>query len=410
MLINMAWRNLWRSKRRTIITVISIAFGLLLSITFTSLSDGSYIGYIDSAARSGAGHVTLEPEAFRDNPSADKTLSNTKQLLEQLRSHQGVTGAVERVVGQAMVATAADNVGVSYYAIKPEDEQGALFALNHIKEGENLAGTKGRGVLIGAGMAEQLDVKIGSKMVVTTTDRKGEVVSNLARVKGIFKTGMEEVDRYIIILPIDTMRSLLGYGENEANQIAVFVDDQRSSGRLAEDLQAMVIEQGGVARPWYEQMPEVAGMISMDKGSNYIFQIFVFLLIAAGILNTLLMGVLERMREIGVMLAVGISPGRLFALVLTESFWLAIVGLIAGLVISAPIYHYLHTTGLDMSAMIKEGTSFSGAVFDPIMKSQMYLDKLAIILGGVFSLVMLAGMYPAWVATRINPIKALQNL
>lgn len=410
MLLKLAWRNLWRTKRRTVITLISIAFGLLLSITFTSLSHGSYRGYIDSAARMGAGHVTVEPEDFRDNPSADKSLTDAKELAEKIRNTEGIRSATVRIVGQAMAATASDSAGVAFFAIDPGSEKGILFMLDHIKKGSLFEANDKRGALIGKNLAEQLEVKIGSKMVVTTTDKQGEIVSNLAKVRGIFETGIDQVDRFTMVLPIESVRKLLGYDKGEATQIAVFLDNRREAGDQAEGLRPLAAGHGGVVLPWFEQMPEVSGMISMDKNSNYIFQIFVFLLIGAGILNTILMGVLERMREMGIMLATGISPGRLFALVMLESFWLGLVGLVAGLIVSAPVYWYLHTVGLDFTAYIAENTSFSGAVFDPIVKCMLYWDHLAVIVSGVFVLVLLSGVYPAFVATRISPIKALKTM
>ncbi len=410
MIFKLAWRNLWRAKRRTLITLISVVFAFFLSFTFTTLADGSYAKMIDSAARSGYGHVTVEPIGYRDKPGTDLVVSDSYRLAEHLTMREDIDHVAVRIAGQVMVASAAETTGAAFAAVDPTIESKILFPFEHIIEGESLPGRTGRKVMIGSGMAKRLGVKLKSKLVLTLADKSGEVVNGLVRVVGIFETGTLEIDNYMILLPIDFMRGLLGYDANDATQIALYITDQREAAQIAKEVTPLAADHSAVAVSWHQTMPEVAGAIAMDRGSNYIFQIFIFLLVTAGILNTIMMSVLERFREFGIMLAVGMTHGRLWRLIMTETVWLAIVGIVVGLGVSFLMYWYLSTTGLDTSQWMKEEQSFGGVALDPVYKSILYVDHVATIVGGVFLLILLSGIYPAFLATRTKPVEVIKGL
>jgi ABC-type lipoprotein release transport system permease subunit len=410
MIIRIAWRNLWRNSRRTIITLISIAFGFLLAITFTSLSDGSYGKLIDTAAKMGSGHITIEPIGYREKPGNDLTVTDTYTIAKKIKTMPGITNATVRIVGQAMMATAADSAGVGFVGLDPNTEQGIFFLLDHIKKGSSFASSNEKTVLIGSSMAKMLEVDVRKKMVITTTDKNGEVVSGLVRVAGIFETGVDEVDKYVVIVPIDYMRGLLGYKDHEATQVAIYLKNRRAAERMSKNLSPLAHPHGGVALPWSETMPDVAGLILMDKTGNYIFQIIIFLLIGAGILNTVLMSVMERLREFGVMIAVGMTPRRIWSMVISEAVLLAIVGLIVGAFVSIPVYWYLSTHGIDIRIWLSEKQVYGGVIMEPIMRATFYLDHFLFIFGGVFVLIIFAGLYPAFFAARTRPAKTLKTL
>lgn len=410
MLVRIAWRNLWRNRRRTIITLVSIAFGFLLSMTFTTLSDGSYGKLIDTAARMGAGHITIEPVGYRAKPGAEHVLTAPARLARTVKTFPGVHATTVRIIGQAMAATAADSTGAGYVAIDPHTEQGTSFILEHITAGTTLPSRAGNQALVGGLMARQLELKVGKKLVLTTTDRRGEVVSGLFKVAGIFTTGVDEVDKYLLILPLDAMRELLGYQHGEATQVTVYLSNKWDAPAVAQALRPIAAPYGGTALPWSEMMPDVDAIITMDKIGNYFFQFFIFLLVGAGILNTVLMGVMERMREFGVMLALGMPPRRLWSMIMLEVGWLAVVGLIVGAGASLPVFWYLHSHGIDFSAIYREKQVAGGVLLDMLARAELRLGHVANIFGGVFILILAAGLYPATLAARTLPVKTMQTL
>ena len=406
----MAWRNLWRSKRRTIITLASIVFGLFLALTFTGFSDGSYGKLIDSAALVGAGHVTLEPVGYRKHQNIEKFISGVSEMVAAIKARPDVRFVSARIVGQAMAATAEDSSGVGFVAIDPNDAKGQLFMLNHIVEGNFNIPCDASVIVIGAGLAKKLGVKLRSRIVITTTDKSGEVVSGLYRVGAIFKTGSDSVDKYSIIVPIDSMRKLIGYGHEDASQIAVLINDQRKSKQVAGELSDLAKKHGGASFPWFDVIPTFAAFIKIDNMNNYFTQILIFLIIAAGIFNTLLMSVLERFREFGIMIAMGLTPYRLWRLILAEAFFLAAVGIVAGIVFTAPLFYYLHTHGLDLSGLFGKKLSLAGIMMSPVLYTALFIDHALIIICGVFLLVLVTGIYPAVIAAKTRPVDVIKTL
>ena len=408
---SMAWRNLWRRKRRTLITAISIGFGVMLAVTFTGSGDYWYTNMINAGATMGLGHITVEPHGYNQTPSLDKRLLNAGEVRKHVLTMPRVSNAIVRIMGQAMFASASKTIGGMFLAVDPSQESpDQNLLLRSLIQGQLFPGKDGRGIVVGSKMAKKLNLRIGKKLVYTTTDVSGEIVSEIARVTGIFKTGVSEMDGALVLLPINSVRAILHYDDEDATLVAVTVNDQRYAERIRNKIAAAVGNPLREVLTWKQTQTELAGIITMDKSGNYITQVLIGLLIAAGILNTLLMSVLERTREFGVMMAVGMSPATLFKLVLVESFWLALIGLAVGIIITAPWYAYLHYVGLDFSGAIGKDYSAGGVLVDPIFRIRLYKESIIAILAGVFSLTLLSGIYPAWRAGRTPPVESLKAI
>jgi ABC-type lipoprotein release transport system permease subunit len=406
-----AWRNLWRRKRRTLITGISIGFGVMLAVTFTGTGDYGYTNMINTSAIMGLGHVTIEPHGYNQTPSLNKRLRKTGQIRERVLTMPGVNDAIVRITGQAMFASASKTIGGMFMGIDPAQESPEQnLLIRSLVQGEIFSGKDSRGVVVGSKMAEKLNLRIGKKLVYTTTDVNGEIVSEIARVTGIFKTGVNEVDGGMVLLPIDSVRTTLHYDAEDATLLAVIINDQRYAERMRDNISLAERDPQIEVLSWQQTQAELAGIITMDRSGNYISQFLIGLLIASGILNTLLMSVLERTREFGVMMAVGMSPRTLFMLVVVESLWLAIIGIVIGIIITAPWYAYLYYVGLDFSGAIGEDYSAGGILVDPLLRIRLYKESIIAILTGVFSLTLLAGLYPAWRAGRIPPVESLKAM
>ena len=407
----LAWRNLWRHKRRTLITASSIAFGVLLSVTFTGAGDYFYTRMIDAGAKMGMGHITVAARDYNRAPSSQKRLQSANQHQATLRELPEVSSVIARIKGQAMFASARKSIGGTFIAIDPAQETASnnLF-IQSLVEGKMLETVSDKGIVMGVDLARKLQLSLGKKVVYTTTDVNGDIVSAIARVSGLFRTGVSEVDGGLALLPLQSVQTVLGYESDEVSFIAVNLHDQRASHVLRDSLQQQAAFQDMEVLNWQQTQPDLAGMIAVDKSANKISQLLIALLISAGIINTMLMSVLERIREFGVMMALGMSPRHLFGLVMLESFWLAVTGLIIGIIITIPWYLYMFETGLDLTSAYGDDFSFGGVLLDTVFKIRLFKESVVGILIGLFSLALIAGAYPAWRARRIPTVEGLKEL
>ena len=407
----LAWRNLWRHKRRTLITASSIAFGVLLAVTFTGAGDYFHTRMIDAGANMGMGHITIAARDYNRAPSSQKFIKGANTLQVLIADLPEVTSVVARIQGQAMFASARKSFGGTFIAIDPTQESANnnLF-IESLTEGVMLSQTAGKGIVMGVDLVRKLKLNLGKKVVYTTTDINGEIVSAVARVSGIFRTGVAEVDGGMALLPIQSVQKVLGYESGEVSLIAISLGDQRLSHALRDKMQGQPEFEHVEVLNWQQTQPDLAGMIAVDKSANRISQLMISLLIAAGILNTMLMSVLERSREFGVMMALGMSPRGLFSLVILESFWLAVVGLIIGIIITIPWYLHMAETGIDLTSAYGDDFSFGGVLLDTVFKIRLFKESIIVILIGLFGLALLSGVYPAWRAGRIPPVESLKEL
>ncbi len=406
----MAWRNLWRNRRRTVLTLSSIVFGVFLAVLFTAMQDQNWADTIDLAARLSGGHVTLEHTEYLDAPKLTLRIENTGRLKELANATSHVDRVAERISGQAMLSTAGDSFGAAFIAIDPgQEDEATLSVLEGLVEGEMFESTRDRGVILGARLAENLGVGMGKRVVYTMTDVNGDIVAGLARVSGLIRTGAPGVDGGLCLLPIDAVRELIGYAPDEATQLAVFIDDQRRSDVVAENLQKEVAPTVA-ALPWHRAQPELAAFIAMKVGSARFIEALIAVLVAAGIFNTLFISVMERLREFGIMNAIGFSSGRLFALVMLESFWLALVGLAAAVVVTAGPYSYLASTGIKLSSLYDnmENVEIAGIALPDTMRVGIFPENAALIAIAAVLAIVLSGLYPAWKAGHVEPVETIR--
>ena len=405
----LAWRNLWRNRRRTLLTMGSIVFGVFLAVVFTAMQDRNWKDMIDLAARLGGGHVSLQHPEYLDKPTLTRTVVRGEEIQAALEGERRrVARTVDRVIGPTMLATAGENFSAAFIAFDPgvEDET-TLSILEALDEGAALEPGDTGGVILGHRLASNLGMELGDKVVYTLTDRNGEIVSGLARLRGTLRTNAPTVDGGFCLLPLDTVRGLLGYAEDEATMVAVFLHDQRQSARVAAEL-GRELDGRAAAVPWNTSQPQLAAFIALKVGGAVVMEILIAFLVAAGIFNTLFVSVMERLREFGIMLAIGWSPGRLFRLVMMESVWLAALGLVGAFLITAGPYLYLSSTGLDLTAVYGGTVEIAGVGLDPVLKVGIFPRNAVMI--GLFAVAatLASGIYPAWRAGRVEPVETIK--
>jgi len=250
---------------------------------------------------------------------------------------------------------------------------------------------------------------MGGKVVYTMMDKNGEIVAGLGRLSGIIGTGAGSLDGSLALLPIDVVREALGYAPDEATHVSAFLPDGRNSDAVARRLNKQLSE-GVTAKTWADAQPDIAGFVAMKIGGAIVMEIIIGLLILAGIFNTLFISVMERVREFGIMLAIGWSSAQVSALVMIESAWLALIGLLLTGAVTWFPYKSLHENGIDMSAVYatQDALEISGVGFDTTLHVGIYPESLAVILVCIVVATLAAGIYPAWKAGRVPPVESIK--
>src|SRR5215470_10719943 len=257
-----AWRNLWRQKRRTFLTLSSIVFGGFLAVLFTALQDRSFADFIDTAARLGSGHVALQHPEYLDTPTLTRTVQGAGELRALASQDKDVARVVDRITGQVMLATASDSFGAFFMAYDPALEDNTTLSLGEsLIEGAMYKTSRDNGIILGKKLARNLGVKLGSKIVYTMLNKRGEIVTGTRRLSGVIGTGAPSLDAGLCLLPIDTVRDVLGYAPNESTYVAVFLSDSRQSAAVARRL-GNAVASDVVVLTWDEVQPELAGFIA----------------------------------------------------------------------------------------------------------------------------------------------------
>jgi ABC-type lipoprotein release transport system permease subunit len=413
-LLALAWRNLWRHRRRTVITASMIALGFALAVASIGIGDGAHNQMIRNAIRLGDGHLTIQPKGYLASPGNHLYLRDGARL----REHPVLTAVrgriAPRIALQVLAATAHNSIGAGLQGVAVAEDPFAAILRDRLVAGRWLEAGDGKGVLIGRKMADKLKAKVGSKVVVMAGGDKGEVESRLGRVRGIFSAGVDALDGFVMLSGLEFARNLLPRGDvppppHAVTRLAVFLDDPDDAERLKAALGADSLPANAVALDWQEMMPQLVNFIVLDDVGNYVWLMIILVVVLFGILNTILMSVLERTREFGLVRALGMRPRYLLVLVLIETLLLAVLAIAAGWAIGGLGHLYLAVYGIDLSSFSQQALTTAGAMMDPILKSELSWGRIAMLTTVIFVATLTSGLYPAFRAARISPMAALRT-
>ncbi len=409
MIARLAGRNLWRNRRRTLVTAASVAFGVWLAVLFVGTRQATYHRLLDASARTGLGTVTLaSPAAFSDDDRPSR-LGGVARLAELARATPGVEAAVARSLASAVVATATRSAGAQVFGIEPGRESAATsLYLAGLASGEPLASGDGLGCLIGELMAERLGLHVGSKLVYTTSDAGGGLSEQGATVRGLFRTGSAELDGHVLVVALEALRLTLGQGPDEASIVAVYPSPGQDPGDLGDRLARSLASDQVQVFPWQETQAELARYVQIDSVVYRLIVGFIAIIIASGILNTMMMNVTERRRELGIMLAVGLSPLALFTMVLLEASLIGLAGLALGIVAVTPFYLFLSLVGIDLTALLGDNLEAGGVAVRLIVSCRLAPGSGAVIALLLMLLTVAAAVFPAAKAALTVPVKTVR--
>ncbi len=405
-----AWRNLWRHPRRTILTVGSSALGLALLLVFLGLGDGGHAQMIESAVRLGSGHVVIQQKDYQSRGGIDRLLDEqsvraAESWIMSAERTFPIRHVLRRTFASGMASSADGATGVQIIGIQPALEREASQFDEKLIKGEFLTPDDRDRVIIGEGVARKLSLDVGAKLVLMAqAAHVAEIQSRLVRVSGIMRVGMEEFDQVILLIPLATAQQLLLL-DGEVHQLALLMENERLSENLA-SLGRVRLPQLEVLS-WGEALPELKDFIRLDDGGSYLFNLIVFLLIGFTVLNTLLMSVLERNREFALLDALGLTPTKRFVMVILEAVCIAALSVVCGFTLGYGGHLYLHHYGLSLDLFYTGEVSAAGVAFEPVIYSALSVNRILGSMLLIFGLTLILALVPARHAARPGDVHLL---
>lgn len=407
LLLKMAFRNLLRQRRRSLLTGITMLVGYVLFAINTGFSQGAWGMMIDLVTRDHTGHAQIHAKGYLDRPSLYKNFADTPELYAAITSDPNVRAATPRIHASALAFVETKTTGVKLIGIDPDREKTTTRLANKVSDGVFLPATAAKQALIGRNVADVLKAKVGSELVLISQGADGSVANDLFTVGGILGDAKDTSEQNNVYLHIADAQEYLMLG-GKIHEIAILFADHKKAEKMTERLGATLATAGFrdlSAESWIEVEPEFYRTMQADRKGDDISQFIIMLIVAVGVLNTVLMTVLERTREYGVMAAIGTSPLRIFALIVIETGMLAILSCCIGAFLASFALWYFVAVGISYPEPVTIAGLTVTTLRSEFSAIAYYKPLLIVTLTAVF-----VSVLPAIRAARIRPIDALRSL
>ena len=397
-----AWRNLWRNKRRTWLTVGGIAFALLLVVTAMSLQTGMYGGMADIATRLGSSHLQVQHPEFLDNPRVEHTVQGAIDLAREIERIAGVTAVTTRTESFALVSADERSFGALVMGVEPEREALVSDFPSMLSEGEYL--TRRDHAYVGTALARNLGATVGDEIVVLGSSKNGSMAAMVLTIGGTFTSGVSELDRNLLQVPLTAYQEAYEFGD-EVHRVMVATVDANDVTAVVDTTRA-VVPIGLAVRDWDTLMPEVKQAIAVDRIGGQMMYATLIIIVVLSIVNTFIMTVFERTREFGMLVALGMRARQIIGMLLFEAFSLWLVGAIVGVSLSLCIIVPTSAVGVpiagleEMAAQMRIPTR----LYPGIDASALMTAPIIIGIG-----TLLAAWLPALRIRNLKPVDALRE-
>ena len=403
--LKLAWKNLWRNKHRTTISVSAMFFAVILSVSASSLQEGVFDNFIKNMVGYYTGYIQVHLKGYWDHQVLDNSLSRNPAFETMAKTHENVTAIAPRIESYALATFRDLTKGCMVVGIAPEEENQITNLKNKTVSGKYFTEGDSQTVVLSEGLSHRLNLNIGDTIYLIGQGYRGALAAGKYLIQGIVQFGSPELNDQLLFMPLTTAQEFY----SAPDMITSYVIGLESDNHLEQTVSSLK-QQGGEeyeVMSWKEMLPDVDQHITMDKGSMYIIIAVLYLLICFGIFGTLLMMMVERRYEMGMLIAIGMKKRKLAALFLTESIFTVLIGSSAGLLCSIPIVLYLNRYPIRIGGEMAE--AYKQFNFEPIFPASV--SPSIFITQGLFVLLMglLLSTYPVVKALRVDPVKAMKK-
>jgi len=403
-IVLMAWRNIWRNKARSFVIMCSVALGIFVGLMVMALYKGMIRDRIKSLIYQETGHLQIHHPEFKNDYDVKFTLGDLSSVKNLLVKNKYVKKFTFRSITQGMLATTNGTAGLQINGIDPREENECSELNSKFIAGKTFSDSKKFELVIGQKLAKKMKIDVGDKVVLTFTDHSDEIVSGAFRVSGIIQTSNAGWEQRNVYVRRSELNELLGLPQ-QAHEVGIILQSNELLPVAMQQLKKQFPQQ--LVEDWKTLSPETELMVDTVDITSYIIMVIILIALAFGIINTMLMSILERTREIGMMMALGMNKLRMFLLVLMETIFLTLSGVPLGVLGAVAISNYVESNGFsfgrDSEVMMRQYG------FNTIIYTQFPYEKLAITTFFVVSTAFLSCLYPAIRALKLNPMEALRK-
>jgi ABC-type lipoprotein release transport system permease subunit len=408
-LFAIAWRNVVRNKRRSLITVLSVAIGLLALLFIWGFNDGSHNNLMANFRALMTGSFQVHQADFFDHPKLETNISDQTVLLAAMES-AGIDAWTTRLSSFALSAGEETSTGMMLLGMDPAREPLVTTLNQKVSVGRFLEPGDEYTAVIGAKGAAKLGLGLGDEIILLTQDRRGTLTADKFDIVGLIKSGDPIIDQAMVMVPLESAQELLVM-EGRITDLVAQVPEAELH-QIAAELRKILEPEGLALLEWEEINPIIRQMVNLDNGFMYIFIGIVVLIVISGVINTVLVSMLQRTREFGVLMAMGTSTGAIGAVVLIEAIFLGLLGTAVGTAGGLGLVAWFGRTGIDLGAMMDpELVEILGEFYmDTTIFAEIDTNHLLITVLGLLAATIVSAFYPAWLAMRLEPVEAIRHV
>ncbi len=400
----LAWRNIWRNKRRTLITTASVFFAIFFALIMRSMQIGSYKHWTDSIIKSYSGFIQIQAKGYWNDQNLENTIEYNEQLLESLLSENNVKAVIPRFESFSLASAGEQTKGILIVGIEAELEKELSDPESKIVEGEYLTNESG-GLLVSQRLAEFLKVSIGDSVTLLSQGFQGVTAAGLFPVAGIIRMPNPELDRRIIFMNIQDAQYMFN-ADNRYTSLVIDLKEPGNMQKTIQELMTMGISDNYAIMSWKDMNPEIVQLIESDQVSAYIMLALLYMIIGFGVLGTLIMMTTERRREFGVMMAVGMHKYKIGIVIFLEMFLLGLTGILSGVMGSIPVILYFNKNPLRFTG--DYAYIFEQYGMEPVMPFAIQTDYFIGQSMVVMLIFVLAIIYPVYGVMKLKEVNALK--
>jgi len=397
----LSWKNIWRNKLRSFVVITALTLGVFAGVFMTAFTNGIVEDRIKSIISTEISHIQIHQPDFKENYDFSLIMNNADSIIQIIKRTKHVTAACKRIVVSSLAASAETSTGVKITGVIPDEEKKVTNISEKLIEGKYFETGVRNAVVLGKKLAEKLKVSLNNKIILTLQDPVNGITNAAFRVVGVYETDNALFDEANIFVNYNDIVRLTGLNDHEAHEIAISLDKNERTEQVKQELKKRL--PGLEVEGWTEISPEAGYLVSAMGQYMAVFTLIILLALCFGIINTMLMVVLERVKEIGMLMAVGMSKLRIFFMIMLETVYLSFTGGFIGIIIGYFICKYLETAGLNLYFWkeVYASIGYSSVVY-PLISAQMIISTtLMVILTGIVSAV-----YPAYKALKYSPADA----